>query len=328
MIWGCVLQSILVLIAAVSIAIPRVVIAAYDLPTARRIAWNAGLDTVGGIPSYPSVVCNGLDPTGATDNTSKINSCISGASAKTAVFIPAGVYRVDGSITMKSGVALRGAGAGPPWLPDASGGATTLNMNGGQILFSGGSKDSSWSPTRPNGTDVTSGYTQHSSSITLINASSPVNYQVGDYISIYQDADSSVIDTKGMTWLGEDPPGGDAHVKQQYSVITAKNGNTLTVAPPIYYVTPNSVNPRVRKQTFGVVMAGLENLKLNGNGTNIKLIKFSFSRNCWVRNIETYNVGQNSWDHPTYGPSSLTAMSTGTAITTTGYRVIPVGITV
>src|SRR5439155_15106866 len=140
------------------------------------------------------------DPTGGTDNTSRINACISGAAANTAVFLAAGVYRVDGSITMKSNVALRGAKAAvSPWLPAADGTATTLNMAGGQISFSGGSK-SNWSPGANSGTAITSGYTQGSASITVSDAS---NYAVNDYVSVYQNRDSAIIDDKGYTWLGE-----------------------------------------------------------------------------------------------------------------------------
>ena len=106
---------------------------------------------------------------------------------------------------MKSNVVLRGAGAGPPWLPNPSPGTTTLNMNGGQVLFDGGSKVTNWNPARPNGTTINAGYAKNSSSITLSDAFSPVNYQVGDVISIYQDTDSSVIDYRGMDWLGEEP---------------------------------------------------------------------------------------------------------------------------
>src|SRR2546428_4661075 len=50
--------------------------AVYDVPPARRITWNAGLDPVGGIPNYTNVTCTGLDPTGVADNTSKIQACI------------------------------------------------------------------------------------------------------------------------------------------------------------------------------------------------------------------------------------------------------------
>jgi hypothetical protein len=45
-------------------------------------------------------------------------------------------------------------------------------------------------------------------------------------------------------------------------------------------------------------MAGLENLRLNGNGSNIKFIDLHFTRNCWVKGVETYYVGYKSSGSP------------------------------
>jgi hypothetical protein len=198
---------------------------------------------------------------------------------------------------MKSNVVLRGAkatGAGP-FLPNADATMTTLNMNGGNIIFNGGDKSTNWSPGPGRGTAITAGYVQGSTSITV---SSATSYNVNDYISIYQDKDPAIIDDKNLDWLGEDGGGGDAHVMQQYTRVTAKNGNTLTIDPPIYYVTPNPTGQSIRRQTFNIVMAGLENIRINGNGTNIKLIQIEFARNCWVKGVETYNVGQDSSGSP------------------------------
>jgi hypothetical protein len=282
-------------VATLAVSFPCLCLAVWDIPGDRRIAWfGAGLDSVGGIPNYTNVTCNGLDPTGATNNTSQIQTCVTNAASGTAVFIPAGTYLVSGTINMKSNVVLRGAGAVRPWLPTASPASTTLKISG-TIKFDGGDKSANWTPAAPNGTAITAGYTIGSTSITV---SSATSYNVNDYIAIYQDKDPAVIDDKNLDWLGEDFGSGDAHVKQQYSKIIAKSGNTLTIDPPIYYVTPTPVNPSIRRQTFGLVMAGLENLKLSGNGTNIKLINFSFTRNCWVKGVETYNVGQNSGGSP------------------------------
>ena len=278
-----------------ALCFPTALLAVWDIPAGRRIAWlPAGLDVVGGIPNYPNATCSGLDPTGAANNASQINACIQAAATGTAVFIPAGTYRVDGTINMKSGVVLRGAGAGRPWMPAASAGTTTLNMNGGRVSFSGGS-DANWTPAGPNGTAITAGYATGSNTITVSSAS---GYDVNDFISIYQNEDPAIINDKNLDYLGESTNGGDPHVKQQYSRITAKSGNTLTIDPPVYYVTPAPTNQSIRKQTFNMVMAGIESIKLRGNGTNIKLILFEFSRNCWIRNVETYNVGQNSSGSP------------------------------
>jgi hypothetical protein len=262
----------------------------YHLPPTRSTAWKpAGLDGVGGIPNYPSVTCSGLDATGSTDVTSKINACIANAAANTAVFLPAGTYRVDGSITMKSNVALRGAkAAAAPWLPDADASATTLNL-AGQVSFNGGSKDTNWTPSATNGTSITAGYAQGSTSLTVSDAT---GYAVGDYISIYQNRDPAVIDDKGYGWLGEDCGScSDRHVMQQYAKVAAKSGSTLTIDPAIYYVTPSHTGERIRKQTFGLVMAGIEDLRIRGNGGNYKTLFFHFTRNCWSRGVETYNAG-------------------------------------
>ena len=286
------MRRLVLLIVFSCIASAGNVLAVYDVTPDRRILWSAGLDQEGGIPGYRSVTCSGLDPTGATNNTTQINNCISSASPGTAVYIPPGTYMVNGNITMKSNVVLRGAGIAPPWLPLTSAGTTTLNMNGGYIVFDGGSKEDSWSPGPGSGTDITAGYTKGSNSLTL---SSAGGYSVGDYISIFQDNDPAVIDTKGNSWLGEDLDGsGGVHVKQQYAKITAINGNVISISRPIYYVTPIPVGPQIRKQTMGIVRAGVENIKLKGNGTNWRLIFMDFARHCWVKNVETYNTGGRS----------------------------------
>src|SRR5207245_11322729 len=106
--------------------------AVYDVPPARRITWNAGLDPVGGIPNYTNVTCTGLDPTGGADNTSKIQACINNAADGTAVFIPAGTYRISADLIMKSNIALRGAKAkdSGAFVPDADGSKTEMNVMG------------------------------------------------------------------------------------------------------------------------------------------------------------------------------------------------------
>jgi hypothetical protein len=163
-------------------------------------------------------------------------------------------------------------------------------MKGSSIIFDGGGKDTNWSPGANSGTAIVSGYTQGSKSITL---GSATGYSASDYISIYQSKDSAVIDDKGLKYLGEDCGSSctDPHVMQQYSKITAVSGNTLSIDPPIFYVTPSATGQAIRKQTFNMVMAGVENLRLNGDGTNYKTLWFSFTRNCWVKGVETYNAG-------------------------------------
>jgi len=283
-----------------AVALAWTSLSAWDVPASRRIAWfPAGLDTHGGIPRYPSVTCQGIDSTGVADSTAAIQTCLDTATPGTAVFVPAGVYLITNNLTMRTGVVLRGAkAAAAPWLPAANASMTTLNMsNGSRILFSGGTKGTSWYPEAPNGIAITSGYTQGSNAITVADASA---LSVNDHVSIYQNRDPAVIDDKGLKYLGEDCGSScdDPHVLQQYSQITAKDGNTLTIEPAIYYVTPNPTGQSVRRQTFDMTLAGLEDLRLNGDGTNIKLIQLSFTRQCWIKGLETYYVGYQSSGSP------------------------------
>jgi hypothetical protein len=264
------------------------------IPDQRRTAWfPAGLDSQGGIPNYPSVTCTGLHPDNSVDDSARINQCISSAAPNTAVFIPAGVYRIDANINMKSNVVLRGAGVVFPWMPTASPASTQLNLNNAHIRFNGGSKGANWSPGASSGTDILTGYFKDSTSLTLSNAS---GYSVGNYISIFEENDPALVDTITDNFLCEDN-GASSNCVQQYSRITNKVSNTLTISPPIAFVGFGS-NPRVRRQTMGIAMAGVEDIKLRGNGVHNRIIHIEFSRHVWVRNVETYNAGDNAGGSP------------------------------
>jgi hypothetical protein len=96
------------------------------------------------------------------------------------------------------------------------------------------------------------------------------------------------------SYCGEDN-GGGAHAKQQYAKILTKTGNVITISRPVYYVTTSASGTQVRKQTFGVVKAGVEDLKIQKpDGSNYHVIWFYFARHCWAKNVETFNVGADS----------------------------------
>ena len=266
--------------------------ATYDIPSDRQTTWNAGLDSVGGIPSYTNVTCSAASGNGTTEAGGAIQTCINNASAGTAVYLPPGTYKISQDINMKSNVVLRGGGASYPWLPSSSSGSTVLVIAAGNILrFAGGSKDSNWTPGANSGTSITAGYATGSTSITVSSAS---GLAVGNYIAIYETDNSSYVNHTGTdgacTWCGED--NGNYHTKQQYVKITGVNGNVLTINRPIYWATPGFSGAAIRKQTFGIQMAGIENLKIQQGG-NIGVWMY-FCLNCWVKNVETYNAGSYS----------------------------------
>lgn len=289
---------------------PISALAEYAIPSTNRVDWYpAGMDIVGGIPTTFTST-NTLSSSGL--NVSVINNAISNAASNTVVQLPAGAYDISGNINMKNGVVLRGAKAvgeyGTSWLPSAAASATTLNMNGGSVVFDGGSKDTSWTPAAPNGYTITAGYTKGSTSITVSSGS----FSIGDYICIYQDKDTAWVNdfNAGSVahWLGEDYSTGDTHCFAQYRKISGVSGSVLTLDRAISLVTPNGtgLNPRVRKQSFGIARAGLENLRLKGNGSNWRIVVIDFTRESWLKGVETYGVddqqnGPQVWIQFCYG---------------------------
>jgi hypothetical protein len=248
-----------------------------------------GMDKFGGVPTgWTEDTCAGLDATGVADATSGINACITAAAPNRVVFIPAGIYRVDGNINMKSNVILRGAGVGHPWMPNAPGaGHTQLNLNTARVSFNGGNKTSNWTPGAGAQNNITLGYAKEATNLTL---ASIVGYTVGQVVAIFEQNDPAHV-TPGETFACEDN-GAGARCLTQYSEITAINGNVITIDPPISLVLGGG-NPGVRRQSFNIVNAGIENMKIRGDGTD-RILHLEFVRKVWVRNVETYNSGNNN----------------------------------
>jgi Pectate lyase superfamily protein len=269
----------------------------YDLPnddsncpgSCRQVPWKAGSDLWNGgtLPNYTSVTCSGLAGNGSTNDGPAIQACINSASAGTAVFIPAGVYYVNSSISLKSNVALRGAKAsGPPYLPSADSSATTFKLGGsGSINMGSGSTGSN--------SAISSGYTKGSTSITM----SSSGFATGDWIIVSENPDSAVPVTKtgddgDCNWCGEND---GVHLMAQIMQVTGVSGSTLTLSRPLYYTFKSSLSPVARKITFSVSKAGLENIRLDGSGADHPA--FIYMQNSlynWVKGVETYHAGSGA----------------------------------
>jgi len=117
-------RFIFVLVALIiGSALPRLMAqSTYDLPNddtscpgqCRQIPWKAGSDLWNGgtLPTYTGVTCTGLtEGNGTKDNTSVIQSCLNSLGPQQAAVIPPGMYYVNGTITVPSNKALRGAGS-------------------------------------------------------------------------------------------------------------------------------------------------------------------------------------------------------------------------
>ncbi len=294
--------------------------AVYALPPSRRIAWSAGLDPLGGIPAFATeknaVTDYGADNSGATNAATAINNCLAGTSLDHACYLPAGVYKLTASVTIPSRRVLRGARAAvAPWLDTTTDPAkdSVLVPSGAgvRVVFAGGNKASNWTPGPNQGACISSGYAQGSTQLTLAATAgcthTPTTLAVGDFVSIYQNRDPAEIsgpnDAQVEAYLGEDCgascAGGDPHAFQQYSQVTAVAGNQVTLDWPIVSTTASPTGATVRKQTFGTSLAGLENVRLKGDGTVVGgMIAFHFARDSWVKGVETFQVGASSSGSP------------------------------
>ena len=274
----------------------------YDLPNddngcpdnCRQVPWQAGSDLWNGgtLPTYTQdSPCAGLVGGGSTDNTVAINACISAASSGHAVYIPAGVYLVAGTINMKSNVVLRGAKpAGAPYLPATDTSATTLVFGAkGQIYFVGNYSAPS--------TDISVSGAANKGSTTLTLAAGHGLVQ-NDWIVISEsdNLNTALVAQGGCTWCGWRGSSTPYHLMVQIAQVTAVSGNVIALSRPLYYTFAYS--PVVGKiGSFSTAKAGIENMRLDGSAYDHTLYGgFILMRNSlynWAKGVETYDAGSS-----------------------------------
>jgi hypothetical protein len=268
----------------------------YDIPDNRRIPWLAGSDqwNRGSFPNYTQVTCTGLmEGNGTTDNGQAIQSFINSSAANTAVFIPAGIYYVNSNISLKNNIILRGAKPSEkPYMPFADATATTFKFGpNGQITI--GSTENVGPAIALSG-----GYTKGSQ---LLVASTNPGVAVNDWIAVIENGDPNIPTTiKGdignCTWCGGPRQNGQGtELIQQFAQVISVNGNTIRISRPLYWTFLPDQSPCIKKMTFNIKYAGLENIRLNGDyadhGAFISMEGALFS---WVKGVETYNAGSGA----------------------------------
>jgi hypothetical protein len=273
-----------------------VVTASGILTPDRVIDWSrAGVyeNEVKGIPDYPiGVICAppayAVDPTGVSDSAAGINAAISACPPGQAVLLPAGTYRVNSTISLKSRCVLRGA---EPFT------VTPLTK-----IISYGNHDI----VRMFGTSaaeivrtIVSGFGKDSDTITL--ASGDVSgFAVNDIVLIDELNDGVERTNTGnsgtCTWCGrENGTRSMAELKRIKSINTA--ANTVTFTRSLYYNYEAAYIPQMlRKVGSGAIYnAGLESIHLeqatgdtsvsDGNGVQIR-----YGYHNWVYRVEISGV--------------------------------------
>ena len=250
------------------------------LPADRKMDWStAGVP--GGIP-YRTTIYQSFSP-GAT--AAQINSALSSCPSNQVVFLNAGSYSLSSKLTInRNGVTLRGAtnSQGAP--------ATILNFASGAsgdglIDIPGSYPANNWGsmPFR----DVTSGYTQGSTSVVL--ASAPTGLSPGQIVVLDQLNDetrvraSTSVEGAGI-WGGRN--GNRAY--SQFLRVKSISGSTVTFDQPIMgsYWTA-SLSPQIYWWGNSTTRSGIEDLQvirpLGGGG--VQNVHMALADSCWARNL-------------------------------------------
>lgn len=299
----------------------------------RAIPWLTGSDIWNGgtLPVYPvGTNCTGLTEgrQTTTDNATAIQKCVNNTTSGHAALIPAGIYYVNGQITLKDGVVLRGAGGGPGsqgrWLnginssdtwdnsapnywgdtlsasPTAT--TTTLYLGASGSLFSGYGGDI--------GTLValTGGYTKGSTAVTT--TTNPTQIIANSAVFIAEQPDTSipvtdlVSGTHTCTYCGLPSPYQGTYLMSQVIQVTSVQANTPTsgmwtinLKRPLYYTFKSDYNPIIAAMTSFHSHQAVEDLVVAGvPGSNASrsasFIDLQGEIEGWVARVQGYNGPQ------------------------------------
>lgn len=240
------------------------------LPAAQQIDWSiAGIP--GGIPNYPvslNVKDFGAVGDGVTDDLAAFQAAVSATPNNTALFVPAGTYRMNGTLVLNnSHMVLRG---------DCPASSTKLkfylsnNQNAIQIASSNSTVPVPvLNNSLPKGT-------------TAFQVSNITGFTVGNYAEIWQDNDPTLMYTNPAWNVAE----GQTAVGQLFKVVSV-NGNTVVMDRPLHITYNKSLNPVIRPMNNMRKYIGVEQLfieQVTPGGYNIN---FGHGAHCWARNVES-----------------------------------------
>lgn len=262
--------------------------ATYSLPAGRSVTWAGNAGVKGDIPSRTTIY-KSLNPSGA-DDAPAIQAAISGCPAGQVVQLNAGTFTVRSSITVKSGITLRGAGMGKTIIKGASG------MSGGYVVGIRGAY------SLGTAFNVTAGLTKNSTTITT---SSAHGWKAGDVIIIDQlnnASDDPVVSNVGYSgpasWDGRES--GKRSLGQLVKVVSVPTSTTATLEIPLYWNFDSSLTPQALKLNGMTTNAGIEDLTVDNGASgssaqssNNGTIVLADASNCWLLRVEAIGSYQN-----------------------------------
>lgn len=229
-------------------------LAADPIPASRRIDWSF-TGVPGGIPIRTKICATFSPGASASSINSAIQSCSDSGGG--VVYLNAGTYSINGINVYSSNVTLRGAGADQTILQ----GCNPVNLGRGGNISSG--------------IAITGGASKGATSFTVASTS---GLAPNTMIEMDRDNDPNFV----VSTIG-----GARHLRQ-VNMITAVNGNTVTVKNPLIWDFSTG-NPQV-KFTFAFIQySGVEDVKLDHSGssgcTNF-FLQYCYA--CWVKGVYSY----------------------------------------
>jgi PKD repeat protein len=235
------------------------------IPEDRIYDWGTHSGVPGGIPNRTTV----YRTLTAANTLAEINAAIQACPSGQVVYLSAGTYSLSG-ITRKSGVTVRGAGAGQTVI--SSGGSTAFNSIGGSFNYDGGHQSIA------NGTWLAKG----STSVTLSSAPGS-QFVVGRLIMINQNDDHTLVFPRTGNWAG-------TRNLRHVSRITGISGNTITFSTPLPYTFVYAQSPGAQAIAANDSQFGIEDMTIDA----VSCVRFQGSDRCWIENCELRGFGNEA----------------------------------
>jgi len=259
------------------------------IPPDRLVPWEAGVP--GGIPHRTDIFCNVRESIpgsteiaqgdGVTDDSSAINTAISLCPAGKVVYIPAGTYKVTNRFTFnnKNNITIRGDGPGNTILKSYAGstfyfGASEYNIPPSRIM------------------NITSGFTKGSTSITVDGIGEGI--AVGKLLHINQLNDTTLVNNTGSKGSKStaDRDRNGTRVMTQMVKVTAINGNTISISPPLYWTYKANLDPEATIMYYRITGVGFEDFTIRAGAAGANGAFFLDTADaCWVKNVEMDHLG-------------------------------------
>jgi hypothetical protein len=264
--------------------------ATYTLPAARSVTWVGNVGIAGDIPVM-STVYTTLSPSGS-DDTAAIQTAVNNCPAGQVVKLNSGTFKISSPISLKSSIALRGAGIGKTILQGQAGASGNNLLALGTGYWLSGAKD------------LTSGFSKASTTITTSTAH---GWSAGDIILIDQlnsDAADPPVSSTGEDgncgWCGRT----GRSLGQMVKITSVPNSTTATLEIPLYWNFNATLAPQASKTNSGINGAGVESLTIDNSlsGTSAQggsgTVVMRGAANCWAYQVEmigAYEAGLRMW---------------------------------